>query len=48
MPEIGLLRAGVSTLTLLPVLWRIGLYPKGLEPSRFFVMVVGLGALQLE
>lgn len=39
--ELGLLRAVISTAALSPVLWRIGLYPKGLEFWRFLVMVLG-------
>ncbi|MEX2520558.1 MAG: DMT family transporter [Paracoccaceae bacterium] len=39
--ELGFLRAAVCTAALSPVLWRIGLYPKGLEFWRFLVMVLG-------
>lgn len=38
---MGLMRSVVSTLALLPVLWRIGLYPKGLQFWRFVIMVLG-------
>lgn len=41
--ELGLLRAVAGTFGLAPVIWRLGLYPKGLEPWRFVVMVVGAG-----
>ncbi len=41
--ELGLLRAVTCTIALLPVIWRIGLYPKGMAAWRFFVMVIGAG-----
>lgn len=41
--EVGLLRSVSCTLALLPVLWRMGLYPKGLGFGRFLVMTVGAG-----
>ncbi|MFV0473358.1 MAG: DMT family transporter [Pikeienuella sp.] len=41
--ELGLMRAGVCALALAPVIRRIGLYPKGLAPGRFAVMLLGAG-----
>lgn len=41
--ELGLLRAAACTIGVSPVLWRIGLLPRGLAPWRFAVMVVGAG-----
>ena len=42
--EIALMRSVVSAAALAPVLWRIGLYPKGLAFWRFAVMVGGAAA----
>lgn len=41
--EVGLLRSVACTAALLPVLWRMGVYPKGLPFGRFLVMTVGAG-----
>ena len=41
--EVGLLRSVACSLALLPVLWRMGVYPKGLGFGRFLVMTVGAG-----
>lgn len=41
--ELGVLRAVCCSIALLPIIWRIGLYPKGLEPWRFVIMVLGAG-----
>lgn len=41
--ELALLRAVACTIGLAPVVWRVGLYPKGLAPWRFAVMVIGAG-----
>ncbi|WP_340109528.1 DMT family transporter [Pikeienuella sp. HZG-20] len=42
--ELGFLRAVVCAAALSPVLWRLGVYPKGLELWRFLTMVLGAGA----
>lgn len=41
--EMGALRALVCGAILAPVVWRIGLYPRGMAPWRFLVMVIGAG-----
>lgn len=41
--EVGLLRSVACSLALLPVLWRMGVYPKGLAFWRFLVMTIGAG-----
>ncbi|MEM7546577.1 MAG: DMT family transporter [Pseudomonadota bacterium] len=41
--ELGVLRAVCCTIALLPVIWRIGLYPRGLEFWRFLIMTLGAG-----
>lgn len=41
--ELGVIRAFTCSIVLIPVLWRIGLWPKGMETWRFLVMVLGAG-----
>ena len=41
--ELGLLRAVFCAVPLIPVVWRIGLYPRHIEFWRFCVMVIGAG-----
>ena len=41
--ELGVIRAFTCATVLLPVIWRIGVWPKGLETWRFLVMVLGAG-----
>lgn len=41
--ELGFLRAAACAIGLAPVIWRVGLYPRGLAPWRFMVMVIGAG-----
>lgn len=41
--ELAVIRAFACAVALIPVVWRIGLWPRGLAPWRFFVMVVGAG-----
>lgn len=41
--ELALLRSVACSIGLAPVIWRIGLYPKGLELWRFLIMVIGAG-----
>lgn len=41
--ELGALRAVVCGTVLAPIVWRTGLYPKGMALWRFLVMVIGAG-----
>jgi drug/metabolite transporter (DMT)-like permease len=41
--DLALFRYTVPGLLLLPILWRVGLFPKGLKPSLLALMVGGAG-----
>lgn len=41
--ELGAIRAFTCAAVLLPIIWRIGIWPKRLETWRFLTMVLGAG-----
>lgn len=41
--ELGFLRAVSCAILLAPVIWRLGIYPKGIGFGRFLVMILGAG-----
>lgn len=43
--DLSLLRYGIPALALSPVLWRIGVWPKGVRKLPLILMILGSGAL---